>query len=487
MTQTSSNKARDGSTVLIKGDISGIQEFIFSVSSKRAAKALKARSEYVVDCERRFCKQIINQFKGANPPSFFGGGGFYIGVDKTAFNTAVIEQQQKAIDMELKNTGLDVVLSYSPVDKMNSINKASIADKMRKLQSLNDAFAPFIIEYSKDGERKFIENFRKSNADRIKKKLPKWSNELHKNYKDKFETLKFTSDEKPPEVNETINFHFFAEFAYEVTGSRKLGVLKMDLDNMREHFREKSFAETHLLSKEISGFFPNKINDILQSKDEYKYGIYPVFVGGDDCFFIGRWDMIMKLALEIHTEFDKYFDLKIKKHLANNSKPITISGGIIVVDDHFPVVQMAHEAESALNDAKERKTDGEKVKNAISVFGEVLTWNEFSEAKDICNILTGFIEKDNQARSLLERIQDTADDFDILQGKALKGEFQLPEIWRLYYYLRNIKNKELRDSIDNKILTKYQEYLMNAYTEKITVNPVIFPIAARWAELKTKH
>lgn len=65
--------------LLISGDLSGIQEFIYSIASKNAAKSLKGRSVYLDVLSRVVTRYILNtlDLKEANL-LYNGGGNFYI-------------------------------------------------------------------------------------------------------------------------------------------------------------------------------------------------------------------------------------------------------------------------------------------------------------------------------------------------------------------------------------------------------------------------
>jgi CRISPR-associated protein Csm1 len=93
---------------------------------------------------------------------------------------------------------------------------------------------------------------------------------------------------------------------------------------------------------------------------------------------------------------------------------------------------------------------------------------------------------EQNARSLLQKIQESAVEFNILQNNALEGKMDLPKVWKLYYYLRNVKDADLREKIEKNIISKYEKSLLAAFTDKIATNPVVFPLAARWAELITR-
>ncbi len=69
----------DNNFMFIKGDMSGIQDFIFNVSSKGASKSLKGHSVYISLLSDIIVKYIIRQLKLSNCNIIYNGGGnFYL-------------------------------------------------------------------------------------------------------------------------------------------------------------------------------------------------------------------------------------------------------------------------------------------------------------------------------------------------------------------------------------------------------------------------
>ncbi|MDL1970759.1 MAG: type III-A CRISPR-associated protein Cas10/Csm1 [Candidatus Desulfofervidaceae bacterium] len=152
-------------------------------------------------------------------------------------------------------------------------------------------------------------------------------------------------------------------------GSRFLGVLKADVDNLGLIFREGlKRKEGHLLtisryaylSRMLDAFFSLYIREVVAKKYP---DIYTVFTGGDDLFLIGPYTQIYEFAKE---EVGRQF----KKYVCQN-EDITISAGLILSKPAVPVREMAEEAENMLEQSKD------KGKNAISMFDKTLSWQEF--------------------------------------------------------------------------------------------------------------
>jgi len=173
-----------------------------------------------------------------------------------------------------------------------------------------------------------------------------------------------------------LDFHDLANWSI---GASRLGVLRMDVDNMGDIFlhgllNQKSnkksssyFARWATLSQQLDLFFKFYINKICKGvvkervftvsgfspcdvSDEISKGrkVAIVYSGGDDLFIIGAWSDVVELAFDIHRSF--------KDFTANNPE-IDLSGGVVIVDEHSPIHLTAELSKRALKKAKENSEE----------------------------------------------------------------------------------------------------------------------------------
>ena len=310
------------------------------------------------------------------------------------------------------------------------------------------------------------------------------------------EKIKFKHQGEPeyhlPKNNNIIDFEAMSLFAERRTGTSKLAVLKMDIDNLGSYFRKQQELENaQKLSKAFGWFFQTRLYDFLDvtiadTEDRYRENIYIIFSGGDDCFLVGAWDAAFEFALIIQREFQAFQEglQKIMSNLSN--KEITLSAGLLMIDEHFPVVRFAELAEEAIEKSKTYLKNGESkpAKNKIAVFGEVLSWKDFRKVEKIKNQLVTLLDN-GESRGMLERIKMSSVGFNNLQEKARKGYIKANQVWRFQYYLRNVKHLDNLTIID-KMIQEYQAYLISAISGKQYTDIAIFPVAARWAEFATR-
>jgi len=189
------------------------------------------------------------------------------------------------------------------------------------------------------------------------------------------------------------------DMAKESEGIKRLGVLRMDVDNLGSTFisgfniKDKNgnitdesyvnIGRTAALSAQLTGFFKNNLSFILEKGN---YHISVLYAGGDDVFLVGAWDHVIYASLEIIQEF---------KNLTGGK--LSVSGGIGIYDHKYPVARFA--AETELLEACSKKNPD---KDSVTLFSDdgsqTYRWKEFQEKVigEKLAVLQQFIKGDNQ-------------------------------------------------------------------------------------------
>lgn len=510
-------------TYLLKGDISGIQQYIFHVQSDGAAKSLKGKSVYI-DLISKLCYELCKkrlQDEGAKVDEIYcGGGNFFIELKTSNINS--VELIQEEINKELLYDEIAIVLTWRLSghnfgEDWIELLKQSNINKLSKFKNDYQLFTPYSWE-QKDKEnnknrfKKYQERYSNNSLfteitnrlvksqfietslsdenivlleenlrERILDKLPVWESyselESYKKYK----------NDTDIKADNLIDFDAYGDFAAHRTGTNKLGILKMDVDNLGGIFRDtiKTKEQAKDLSIAFNDFYEVELYR-LWNTDLYRSDIYPVFAGGDDCFIIGSWDRIILFAEATHDAFKNYFKEKY-----------TLSAGIIFVHPKHPVSSFAQLVNDALDKAKYYQTFDEAVKekkhekNCICLFDEVFSWEELS-------IIVSYIKPDNDNiirqikagkinRSFIDKIRNSAKGFNALQQQILKSNrIDIPKLWRLKYYIGRKHQSEAFENGLDKFINDYQNALQNALIKRETTYPAIFPVVARIIEMSTK-
>ncbi len=324
------------------------------------------------------------------------------------------------------------------------------------------------------------------------KSLPVW---LHQTDVDDFKLLMENGgcrlaedDDQLQEFPHVKTFNDLAGSACIVTGTPKIGILKMDVDNLGRIFSDglpdqlRTPSRMITLSRSLKWFFEGYMNTLIE---KYEGQVYPIFSGGDDFFIVGAWDKVFDLTLEIREAFDEF----VAHHPG-----ITLSASLLVVNEHFPVSRFAVLAEERLHEAKY----GSLHKNTINVFGQNLTWEEFNKAKSIKDDIVRMINDFGESKAVIQKILNGCEGLEVLHERAVRFtkakqvnnlrelkwfEEQKPtgeKVWRLAYYLRDLK-KGSKDLARN-LVEEYEDVIFKAMAGW-AVNPIYIAVGARWAEL----
>jgi CRISPR-associated protein Csm1 len=267
-------------------------------------------------------------------------------------------------------------------------------------------------------------------------------------------------------------------------GTNKLGILRMDVDNLGSIFisglgnKKKTFSRYSTLSRQLDYFFKGYLNSIWSQHFNQTTSI--IYSGGDDLFIVGNWSDTIAFAEKIHTEFTSW--------VCQNSH-LTISGGIAITGGKFPIAKGADFAAEAEKKSKEHTTliGG---KNAITLFGIPLQWRgEYPLVKKIKGELVRLITNKEIPRGILQKLLRYAAEAE--KQKEAGGSTSWR--WMMAYefsrlsaqmrdssaevFLSNIKTAAYTETWDGVNITNFSHYSFLKLIE----------VAARWAELETKE
>ncbi len=253
------------------------------------------------------------------------------------------------------------------------------------------------------------------------------------------------------------------------------GILRMDVDGLGEIFinglknEQRTFSAYATLSSALDWFFSGYLNTI---REKYKDNVNILYSGGDDVFAVGRWDMIINFAEDIRKEFRKYV----------GREDISISAGIAIVGNKYPIAKAAELAGEAEHTAKQFANDKLGNKNAINFLGQIVSWNEeFDWVKSKKNEFILLIDKHDMSKAILHRLMLFAE----IQAKNKKhaGEENFnPDLsyyWNAAYYLKRFM--ENKDPIVVDFCKTLQTNVLNSRKLELIA------LAARWAEMEIKE
>lgn len=273
----------------------------------------------------------------------------------------------------------------------------------------------------------------------------------------------------------------------EDNGAR-LGVLRMDVDNLGELFMKglpddkRSFSALATLSSMLDLYFSGYLN-YLRNKAEYKDRVNIVYSGGDDVFAVGRWAELISFAADIRAGFRKF---------VGGREDISISGGLVLVSPKFPIAKAADLAGEAEDKAKKYKLPKQAhesdeffakrkpSKNAFNLFGVSISWqNDWDFIVQFKNDLVQWVFHDETiSKGFLMKL------FDYYNQYA-RGEPDWK--WNSAYNIARMRskdNKKKNEILDLISILLYTGNYKNQF-RNISFDAII--AAARWAELEIKQ
>lgn len=267
-------------------------------------------------------------------------------------------------------------------------------------------------------------------------------------------------------------------------GFRRLGVLRMDVDNLGSIFqsgipdKEATLSRYSALSRSLDWFFSGYLNRIwMEVAPETTYIVYS---GGDDLFIVGKWNDTIKLAERIKHDFDKYTCF---------NPNFSVSGGTAIVNPTFPIMKGAEASEKEESKAKGYQ-NRDKSKNAFSFMEMPLGWDvEFPKVKAIKNQIFQMLSNDELPKSFLSKLYLHYAKAEIVDKDGRNAIGNLKTYWMMAYDFGrfkslNKKNEKLLQLVDrcSKDITNNVFDGVNLHSKYHALE--LWYLAARWAELE---
>lgn len=263
---------------------------------------------------------------------------------------------------------------------------------------------------------------------------------------------------------------------------KRMGVLRMDVDNLGYVFQKgiaperATLSRYAALSRSFDFFFSGYLNTIWRETDPNKSFI--VYSGGDDVFIVGSWDVMIELAKKIRNDFREF---------TCNNPAFSLSGGVAIVPPKFPIMKGADESETEEKHAKDHHCKS-YTKNAMSFMNTPLNWDmEFPVVEKLKNNLVEWLDNGKLPKSFLSKIMMHFENADIKNHKISKAK----TYWMLTYDLSRMKGRTKTDDVNTLIDNCIKEICdknkgtLNGDSIQTDYHPLeLWAFAARWAELE---
>jgi len=298
------------------------------------------------------------------------------------------------------------------------------------------------------------------------------------------------------------NIADFGDLAEASDGVKWLGVLRMDVDSLGDVFKKglgeyATISRMSTLSESLRLFFEGWVPQLCRQHNcfnlatgEGKDRLYLIYAGGDDLFVVGAWSVLPELAKQIRDDF----------HAFVGGDHVTLSGGIAIEHQKFPLYQLANDAKYALDDqAKEfKRPNGGRPKDALCFLQTALGWERFEEVTQWKDKLMSMLKPTGDItalpRAFLTRLTEIhalyADNGARWRRLHRQGQITLEQMkevihydkwqWRLIYQLSRFgeRYKDHKDKISE---------LQQAITREHDGLIMVLHVLARWTELLTRE
>ena len=264
---------------------------------------------------------------------------------------------------------------------------------------------------------------------------------------------------------------------------KRLGVLRMDVDNLGSIFEngmlpeQTTLSRYAALSRSFDYFFSGYLNRIQQETAPHTSFI--IYSGGDDLFIIAAWNDAIKLAKRIRDDFSEFVCF---------NHTFSISGGIAVLTPKFPIMRGAKESEEEEKYAKNHFCN-EQQKNAISFMDTPLNWEkEFPVVENLKDTLVRLIKDNHIPKSFIVKVLKHSSNANIKDHKIrnLKIFWLVPyDLSRMKVRTMNIESQKLIENCKAEVCGR-----MKRLNGKEIISQYhaleLWSFAARWAELELR-
>ena len=262
----------------------------------------------------------------------------------------------------------------------------------------------------------------------------------------------------------------------------RMGVLRMDVDNLGNIFQNgisterSTLSRFAALSRSFDFFFSGYLNTIWRETSPERSFI--IYSGGDDVFVVGSWEVMIQMAKRIRDDFREFTCV---------NPAFSLSGGIAIISPKFPIMKGAEESDNEEKNAKDHKCK-DKEKNSISFMDFPLNWDmEFSVVEKLKSTLLEMLNDDKLPKSFVSKLLSHYSNAKIKEHKIGVSK----TYWMLTYDLSRMKGRnndsEVNELIDNciKEVCDKNKGSLNGQTIQTDYHPLeLWAFAARWADLE---
>ena len=265
----------------------------------------------------------------------------------------------------------------------------------------------------------------------------------------------------------------------------RLGILRMDVDNLGAILSEKAaakyglnFARYAAISRNLDWFFKGYLNTLHKN---YQKDTLIIYSGGDDLFIIGRWREVLEFAGEIRSEFKRW---------TCDNPMLSISGGMSIVPGKFPVMQATKMAAKAEDAAKDHSLpERPRTKNSFTLFDVPLHWEEeFPIVESLKNeMLEHYRSGRLTTRSFLMKVTSHALSRQFTEKNKMTPRWRWVMAYDLSRYRDTVKDPTAHAFVERIMQDAFRNNVHKGKQFKSHYHYLdLLLVAARWTELQLR-
>lgn len=527
--------------VIIGGDLSGIQSYLFEIISKHASNNLKGRSAYLDLLVKNACHELLHVFDiDSFNIIYSSGGGFYILAPAVPDAKQRIEKLRQNYDQKLYENhkhALYLAIDFQSLEKKDNAwdfvscwsqitNKMGAAKRKRFLKLSRNNYDSFFEPASIGGDvnvdaitGEIITNSAKTKSIGDRKILLK--NQIQIDLGKALKKAEYWikgADVKMDTTFQPLGIGQHHVFTKNQSGERnvyRVNAIEKELPTLfygGNHYplqddgssitfdqlaRGDNFKRLGILRMDVD-FLGTLFQQGHKQFERLILADYATLSNELDSFFSGYINHIQKELDILNTTYIVYsggddlfvvghwedvieFSAAIQKEfqrLTNYSKIISISAGIKLVRPKFPIMKAAEMAGDALDEHAKNFIDLEGIaKNAIHFLNETVSWGEFEQVEKWKNTWKQWLSDGLASKSLL---------YKMYHYHSLKNQGKLNYKWHSAYHLKRYQDRSRKVKLQETkaMINELQKLLITSGEESRGLTLCI--VGAKWAELNLR-
>jgi CRISPR-associated protein Csm1 len=492
---------------LVSANLSGIQNFIYTISSDGALKSLRARSFYLELVTEEVAQQLLTQFNLPRTNIIYAGGGnlyliapntdpkklqqlrqqlnrwlfktfqgkIFLSLDAEHFQPETVTNQKfrtcwnalaKALNRQKTakfRDQIDEVLEPQPSYEACRVCHRDDTENLKPLKGEDSPLACSVCREMFDlGDQLFKTNsivrshqqndhalhsisfkfqdpsipevyYHLFERNHIVPSAPEAIFLINDWNLDHYQFQSFQGKATPLLLGNYRNpdrdsFMTAAEFAEAAIGIKRIGYLRMDVDRLGQIFanglgEDYSLPRLAGLSRQMSYFFKTYLNELAEHREQNflayntqfdfrtltkqkRRNLLFIYAGGDDVFVSGAWNEVTEFSFDVYQSFRAY---------TGKNPDITLSAGVTLETEKFPLYQAAESSGEAEKAAKNNDRD------SFCLFNQAHKWDNWLGSQPSLND-NRYLEPEQMPELLgvlpfVEKFLDTGQ----LQGKYPKS------------------------------------------------------------------